>query len=252
MNLAQKGISLVGLGNVGFHLLKSFTNVGVKVTHVLTSGNAPDFYSGKIVKHTHELPEEQLTILCIPDDHIAKLVSDLAGRPIAYTSGSVHLDQLPEGNLGVFYPLQSFSKNRSIDLSEVPFFIEARNAAFAQQLFDLALTLSQSVAYADSEQRRQMHIAAVWINNFTNHMVYQAERYAEAHAINPAVFHPLLRETIAKLGDLSAFEAQTGPARRGDIHILAQHEAALNGLSKEMYHLISQSILETYKKNEQL
>jgi predicted short-subunit dehydrogenase-like oxidoreductase (DUF2520 family) len=171
----------------------------------------------------------------------------LATYPLAYTSGSVRLDQLPEGNIGVFYPLQSFSKNRTIALSEVPFFIEARNADLGDLLFQLAKILSPHVDFADSEQRRHMHLAAVWINNFTNHMVFQAQEYAEAHAIQPEVFLPLLKETIAKLETLSARDAQTGPARRGDLHVLAQHEAALSGAAKEMYQLISRSILETYK-----
>lgn len=248
MNPTKESISLVGLGNVGYHLLEAFMQKGVPLSHVVSSGPAPSHYTGTVVRAVQELPESQLTILCVPDDRIANLVTELPGRPLAYTSGSVRLDQLPEGNLGVFYPLQTFSKSRPVDLAQVPFFIEARNPEFGQQLFDLAKILSPSVDYADSEKRRHMHIAAVWINNFTNHMVFQAQQYAREHHIQSEVFLPLLKETMAKLENLSAYDAQTGPARRGDLHVQQQHEEALNGLSKEMYHLISQSIRETYQK----
>lgn len=250
MNPAEDGISIVGLGNVGYHLLNAFNLKGVPVTHLLTSGTPPSSYQGKTVRRTQELPENQLTILCVPDDRITNLVTELPNRPLAYTSGSVRLDQLPAGNLGVFYPLQSFSKNREIDLENVPFFIEAREHELGENLYELANKLSSYVGYADSEKRRHMHIAAVWINNFTNHMVYQAELYAENHSIDPEIFKPLLKETLSKLESMSAFEAQTGPARRGDKEVLRLHTQAQSGISKEMYQIISRSILETYKSNE--
>jgi predicted short-subunit dehydrogenase-like oxidoreductase (DUF2520 family) len=192
-----------------------------------------------------------LIILCVPDDHIEDLVHSLPNRPLAYTSGSVRLDQLPQGNLGVFYPLQSFSKNRPIELSDVPFFIEARAKNLGKQLYNLASKLSRKVDYADSVKRRHMHIAAVWINNFTNHMVYQAQRYADAHSIDPAIFDALLKETVSKLERMSAFTAQTGPARRGDNQVLKEHAQSLEGLSKEMYQIISRSIQETYNKHDE-
>lgn len=253
MNYPVQRISLIGFGNVGAHLYRAFCEAGIDVSHVLLR-KAQELNSGtSAVQTIDELPEDQLVMLCVPDDAIADLIGQLGTRPIACTSGSVVLDQLPaHENLGVFYPLQTFSAQRSIDISEVPFFIEARNEAFGLGLHQLARQLSTTVAFADSARRKEIHLAAVWINNFTNHMVYRAQDYALRKGIDPQIFQPLLRETVFKLAELSAKEAQTGPARRGDLSVIELHKNALSGMEKELYTLLSQSILQTYSDDEQL
>ena len=253
MNYPVQRISLIGFGNVGAHLYRAFCAAGIEVSHVLLR-KAQQLNQGTTSARTiDELPENQLVLLCVPDDAIEGLIHQLGSRPIAYTSGSVVLDQLPMNeNLGVFYPLQTFSAQRAIDISEVPFFIEARNEAFGLGLFHLARKLSATVAFADSTRRKDIHLAAVWINNFTNHMVYRAQDFALRNAIDPEIFQPLLKETVFKLAELSAKDAQTGPARRGDLSVIEQHKMALSGTEKDLYALISKSILQTYSDDEQL
>ena len=173
--------------------------------------------------------------------------------PVAYTSGSVALNSLPHReSIGVFYPLQTFSKDLDLDVSQVPFLIEASTEKFGNQLFDLATQLSTSVSYADSQKRKELHLAAVWVNNFTNHIVHIAQKYADENNVDFVLLTPLLKETIHKLDYLSAHDAQTGPARRGDLSILEEHMSKLNGVEKELYQLISKSIQNTYSKDGEL
>ncbi|MDX2359751.1 MAG: DUF2520 domain-containing protein [Crocinitomicaceae bacterium] len=236
-------ISIIGSGNVGSHLAHALESSGIEITHF--KHRTDDLKS---------LPKDQLVLLCVPDDVISELVSKIdESCSIAYTSGSVELNSLPTRNLlGVFYPLQTFSKDRSVDLASVPFFIESSTEEFGEQLFALASTISKSVSFANSEERKKMHLAAVWINNFTNHIVHIAQSYCEQQNVDFNHLKPLLKETIEKLEDLSPLEAQTGPARRGDTSIIEQHLSQLKGTEKELYQLLSESITKTYSRDEKL
>jgi predicted short-subunit dehydrogenase-like oxidoreductase (DUF2520 family) len=103
----------------------------------------------------------------------------------------------------------------------------------------------------NSEKRAHLHLAAVWINNFTNHMVYQAQKFASSKQLNYALLLPLLEETVNKLQSQTPFDAQTGPARRGDEATIEKHLSQLDGTTQELYALLTDSIQETYK-NEKL
>ena len=244
-------VSFIGYGNVGYHLVKGFEESGIHVTHIYTRSNKTllsDKIKAKQVHHLDDLPENQLTLICIPDDQIAGVLKSLPDKiPVAYTSGSVQLEDLPKRKeLGVFYPLQTFSKGKDLDLFKIPFFIESNNEDFGSVLFDLAWIISKKVKYASSEERKKIHLAAVWVNNFTNHMLHIADKYMKQENLNFDDLSPLLEETFNKLKYKTPFEAQTGPARRKDQSIIEEHTATLNGTSKEIYALISKSIKETY------
>ena len=259
MKSAIDTISLIGYGNVGSHLARHLRSAGIRTTHLYSRNlrsieDAADELGAIAIDKFQNLPKNQLALICVTDDAIHKTIEEIdTETPIAYTSGSVELSALPEReSLGVFYPLQSFSKNQDLTITEIPFLIEATNKVFAQQLFDLASRLSTKVSYADSKQRKELHLAAVWVNNFTNHIVHIAEKYAASKNLDFSLLQPLLKETIHKLDHLSAFAAQTGPARRGDAEIIDEQAMKLEGLEKEIYLLISKSIRNTYSNNEEL
>lgn len=251
-------ISVVGLGNVGEHLVKGFVGNGVDVSYIVTSHpEAGQFAGDRRISYLHsveELPGNQLVIVCVPDQHIAHVLERIhPDCAVAYTAGSVALHSLPpRENLGVFYPLQTFSKGVDLNLFDVPFFIEANNGVFAETLFNLAWKLSRTVSYASSDDRKKLHLAAVWVNNFTNHMNHKAHAYLQAHNLEYTHLLPLLSETVRKLHVQTPFEAQTGPARRGDKAVIREHLEQLNGMDKDLYSLISDSILQTYFGDEQL
>lgn len=245
-------ISLIGLGNVGSQLYRSFLENEVRVSHVFSrSSKSLDLNQDSMVVNTLDaLPKKQLTLLCVPDGEIRSLIQNIDPEiPVAYTSGSVSLDSFSNRtHVGVFYPLQTFSKGREIAISKVPFFIEADSAVYEKKLVLLAKKLSDHVSIADSEQRKKLHLTAVWVNNFTNHILMQAKAYADEQQVNFEHLKPLLEETVRKLDGMSPYDAQTGPARRGDQQTIDTHLNELTGIQKELYALISKSIQQAYKK----
>lgn len=249
-NSIQK-LSIVGLGNVGSHLFDAFLQESIQVTHVVSRSKPSEHVlaTSTWIQDAKDLPLDELVIVCVPDDLISTVISEIpTACPIAYTSGSVNLSNLPKREeLGVFYPLQTFTKDSPINIFEVPFFIEARSTDFASKLFDLAWVISRNVNYASSEERKKMHLAAVFINNFTNHLAYISKHYLDSEELDFEHLKPLLKETARKLESQDPFAIQTGPARRNDQEIIREHIDALeNPIQKEIYRLISKSIQQTY------
>ncbi len=249
-NSIQK-ISLIGLGNVGSHLYQAFLDAGIEVSHVLIrNGKAPSFLDNRteIINNPEDLPHDQLVLICVPDSVIPSLIDAIPEScPIAYTSGSVDLNSLPKNRtIGVFYALQTFTVGTKVNLFEVPIFIEANDAEFSSRLFDLAWAISRKVSYANSEERLHLHIAAVFINNFTNHIAYISKKHLEAHGLDFDHLKPLLKETAHKLESITPFDAQTGPARRNDQIVIDRHLENLDGMQREIYELLSKSIHKTY------
>jgi predicted short-subunit dehydrogenase-like oxidoreductase (DUF2520 family) len=249
-------VSIIGSGNVATQLGKAFVNSGTIVTHVASRNKANASTLAENLNasacNIDELPENQLAVICVSDDAISEVIEKVPiDTPIVYTSGSVGIDELPKRDrLGVFYPLQTFSKTSEVNMTEVPFLLESENAQFLDAIYDFATLISPSTFIVSSEQRRKIHIAAVWINNFTNHVVHQAQKITQEQDLNYQLLLPLLKETLRKLDNQTAFDAQTGPARRGDSKTIEKHLNAQEGSSKELYQLLTQSILETYKDEE--
>lgn len=251
MNNPIQKLSIVGLGNVGSHLFDAFVQEGMKVTHVFSRSKPSDdvLHETEWVKDPADLPPGQLVIVSVPDDIIASILLQIpTDCPVAYTSGSVNLSSLPtRDNLGVFYPLQTFTKGSPLNIFEVPFFIEANDPDFASKLFDLAWMVSRKVTYANSEDRKKLHLAAVFINNFTNHLAHISKDYLDKENLDFNHLKPLLKETARKLENQDPISIQTGPARRKDQEIINEHlEALENPIQKEIYRLISKSIHQTY------
>ncbi len=247
-------VNIIGSGNVAEQLAIAFQKTDkVNASHIYSTNQSTGKALAKnvnaqFVEKIDELPT-QLTILCVPDDKISGILNEIPDNfPVVYTSGSVDLNQLPKRkDLGVFYPLQTFSKGRKINLFEVPIFIESNNDYFSSTIFDLAWSISRKVEYADSEKRKKLHLCAVFINNFSNHIIYIAEELSKKFNIDFEHFSPLLHETIAKLSVYTAFDAQTGPARRNDKKTIKEHLKMLEDDNyKSIYKTLTESILKTY------
>jgi len=254
--LKKKQISIVGFGNVGYELSNALLLAGISVTHICTRSKVENtnYPNTVFVTDLNTLPVGQLAIICVQDSEIEKIVKSIPSEtPVAYTSGSVKLESLHfKGEIGVFYPLQSFTKGISVNMTEVPFFIESNSVSFGKSLFQLASLLSNNVKYANSDVRSKLHLAAVWVNNFTNHINYIAKDYLDNQELDFEDLKPLLKETIRKIESNSPFEVQTGPARRGDTKTIEKHLTMLNEKQKEIYQLLTESIQKTYSKNDKL
>lgn len=247
-------ISIIGTGNVAFHLGSAFLERGIKIKSIfgrnsVKANELADLLNTEVCSSLDSI-EGDLILICVSDDAINSVIDQLPRNlKIAYTSGSVELHNFSNlNNIGVLYPLQTFSKERTVEIFEVPFLIEANSVDFAQELFDLAWQISRKVSFASSAERKVYHLAAVWMNNFTNHLIYQSKEILDKKELNWEYLLPLLKETVNKLDSINPHEAQTGPARRNDQTIIYQHEEMLSGTPKEIYTLLTKSIIDIYKK----
>ena len=190
-------------------------------------------------------------IIAVKDDALPSVILQLTqGRSeckFFHTAGSVPMSVFGEvAHHGVIYPMQTFSKERMVDFSRVPLFIEANDNETLDQARRIAESVSQKVYELTSEQRRQLHLAAVFACNFSNHCYALAENILANEGIPFDVMLPLVDETAAKVHTISPLQAQTGPAIRYDETILNRQKEMLadDPLTQQLYDLMSKSIHE--------
>ncbi|MDM8159421.1 DUF2520 domain-containing protein [Labilibaculum sp. K2S] len=189
-------------------------------------------------------------------------VSDKALQPIldkwsvpignsVHTAGSIPVDIFENytENYGVFYPLQTFSKERKVDFSNIPICIESNSLELRTDLIELAAKISNSVHLINSEQRKQLHLAAVFTCNFTNHMYCIGQKLLQEKDVDFELLKPLIAETAQKVLQLDPMSAQTGPAVRFDEEIMSSHEKALKNtpVFQKLYRFVSESIYKMHK-----
>ena len=199
--------------------------------------------------------DARLYIVSLKDAAFVQLLPEIvAGKENAlwvHTAGSIPMDVWAGkvNRYGVFYPMQTFSKQREVNFQEVPFFVEAKRPEDVELLKAVAATLSEKVYEASSEQRKSLHLAAVFICNFTNHMYALAADLLEKYNLPFDVMLPLIDETARKVHELAPRDAQTGPAVRYDENVMNNHLAMLvdSPALQEIYKLMSKSIHEHHQ-----
>jgi predicted short-subunit dehydrogenase-like oxidoreductase (DUF2520 family) len=195
-------------------------------------------------------PEADIYIYALKDDILPELIKQMpVGTGLhVHTAGSVDVSVFKgiKENFGVFYPMQTFSKNKRVNFSEIPIFIEASTDADWQILRELASQLSDKVIDCDSKQRMALHLAAVFSCNFTNHLFHLASNILKENELDFKLMLPLIHETIEKLQFITPAEAQTGPAVRNDQTIINKHINALVDMpeAQNIYKLLSENILK--------
>jgi len=250
-------IAFVGSGNVAWHLAPELENAGHRVVE-LYSRNPKNAKSLQNRLYNAEInatldfsqSEIDILILCISDDAIEEVAMELAlpeNAIIVHTSGSQSINRLgytATGNIGVFYPLQTFTKSKKIEFEGIPVLIEAENRATLKALKNLAKSISKQVYTIDSKDRMAIHVAAVIACNFSNYLFGEAEKILNRQGFELDILRPLIAETLNKSLDIGPRDAQTGPAARGDLETLDNHMAFLeNNEFKALYQLISEKIL---------
>lgn len=249
-----KSVGIVGFGNVGFQLANFFYAKKILkfilVRDLAKATSESILLKDLLITDFDQLKKCDLVVVCVSDDAVNKVVVQIPPECIVvHSSGSVGLHQVDrKENMGVFYPLQTFSKERGIDLIKVPILIESKIPSIENQLIEFATQHFDKVRKLNSEQRKQLHLAAVFVNNFTNHLYFQAEEHLKKHQLDFDLLKPLILETAQKLQVISAKSAQTGPARRKDYAVVEAQKAELYGLTKEIYELLTESIIKTYEK----
>lgn len=198
-----------------------------------------------------------LCVLSVIDDAVAGIAAQLSLRKkiLVHTAGAVSMNVLQGAspNYGVLYPLQSLRKELP-SIPEIPFLVDGSSEEVKVLLADFASTLSTCVQLAGDEERMRLHLAAVVVNNFTNHLYAVTEQYCNKYQLSFQLLQPLIMETVERLKTESALQLQTGPARRGDEQTMQKHLQLLYNDPKmlDLYKTISNSILKTYHKNKEL
>ncbi|MFD2567848.1 Rossmann-like and DUF2520 domain-containing protein [Pseudotenacibaculum haliotis] len=246
-------VVVVGSGNVATHLIQAFSQVDTICLKQVYTRNLDDLETFKItipVTNSLDLLEEaDVTIIAVSDDAISEVSSQIQNSFVVHTSGNTGMQQLRNSTRkGVFYPLQSFSKEKPVDFHHIPFCLEVENSKDMAMLEILANALGGSIYHISSDQRKNIHVAAVFANNFTNHMYQMAKDICDTHQIPFDILQPLIEETADKVKRLSPKDAQTGPAIRKDEKTIKNHLNLLDSSQKELYKHLTESIQKHGKK----
>lgn len=255
---ARDRIFLIGTGRMAFHLGHALVRAGLRVAGV----------AGRDPARTHDLardlhstpydiaerwPHAELYLMAVSDDAIAPLAAHITERDavVAHTSGALGTDMLaPHAHAGVLWPIQSLSPGAPEDLGRTPLVVDANDARARALLLDLARSLSGRVVELPLEQRRLLHLAAVFASNFPVFLLHQAQQLLRREGLAPDLLLPLWSRTTQKAAEVGPAEALTGPARRGDEGTLRRHLDHLAGdpdLRRE-YALLSELIAAAFPR----
>ncbi|KAF2506691.1 DUF2520 domain-containing protein [Flavobacterium zhairuonense] len=250
-------LSIIGSGNVAQHLIKAFAKSEAIEIVQLFSRKKEALLSlideDKIATDLAQLTKPaDLYVIAVSDNAISEVSQQLPfqNKLVVHTSGAAPLNSLHSKNRrGVFYPLQSFSKNKALDFSVIPMCLEAENISDFELLEQTAKAISNAVFAINSEQRKALHVAAVFVNNFTNHLYQIGQEICDENKVPFEVLKPLIQETAEKINILDPIDAQTGPAKRNDTNTIEAHLAFLtNENQKNIYKILTQSIQNNGKK----
>ncbi|MEA5258539.1 Rossmann-like and DUF2520 domain-containing protein [Arcicella aquatica] len=257
-------ISFIGSGNVAWHLSQALENIGHSVEEVYSRNPKHAEALTKLLYNAsahHSLDfrdsAAQIFFLCVSDDAISEVIKHLTlplDAILIHTSGSKSLHEMDEMlrvysdipiKTGVFYPVQTFSKVFHVNFSTIPICIESDNESVENLLITLGQELSDITYAVNSEERKVLHVAAVFACNFTNHLLGVAQELMEENDLEFDLLKPLIHETVRKaLDSKNIFNVQTGPAVRDDQKIINQHLLFLKQLPdyQHIYRALSEGI----------
>lgn len=255
---------ILGAGNLASSLAPALARAGVEIVQVFsrTEQSAARLalclnnLQATCVLTTTSLkdikPDAELYIYAIRDDALPEVIEQVAALGCGgealhmHTSGSAPLQTLSKWfrRAAVFYPFQTFTLNAEVDFSHVPLFIEATDELTLGQVRTIALLLTQNIYVADESQRKRLHIAGVFANNFSNAMFAIASEQLQRAGLPFSVLLPLITQTAQKVHRMSPKQAQTGPAARHDLGTIAEHLEKLSGQEQQIYQLLTDYILQ--------
>jgi predicted short-subunit dehydrogenase-like oxidoreductase (DUF2520 family) len=259
-----KRIVIIGAGNLGNHLGSIFFRKGIEILQVcnrtpesgkkLANATGAEYISdiSRITKNA------DLYLLSVSDSAIEKLVKKikLGDKLIVHCSGAFPMDILKtsSSSYGVFYPLQTFSLHKPVRYTMTPLCIEANSKRGEQLLVELGESISRNVHVVSGEQRRILHLAAVFANNFTNFMYAIAEDLLQEYRIPFSLLLPIIKQTTINVSRGTAFKHQTGPAIREDFKVMKKHIQLLRRYPEyhEIYELLSNNIIKYKKSHDKL
>ena len=258
MNIVKNFVCL-GAGNLAHGLCTNLTQAGFKLIKVYSKSDSAAELAEKYHARSSDKPDSLpdnigFIIMAVSDDSIPSVINDFSGVevPVFHTAGSVSMNVF-KGRIkryGVIYPIQTFSKQKDISLRKVPVLVEACETSTLELAKSIAGKLSETVIEADSEKRCNVHIAAVFACNFMNHMQTMAGDILQKNDLPKDLLRPLVEETCQKILTLIPVDAQTGPAKRGDVKVLEKHSSMLQDWPeyKQVYDMLSEQIRKKYNR----
>ncbi|MDE6652406.1 MAG: DUF2520 domain-containing protein [Paramuribaculum sp.] len=260
---SRKGVVILGAGNVASALAPALEAAGFSIRQVFSRNIANAQALASCLADTEPVDnpdsivsDAEFYIISLTDTAIAGIAERLknTGGLWMHTSGGIPASELApaSGDYGVLYPLQTFSKGRSVDFADVPLFIEANTPENLQRIREIAEKISKTVSEADSHKRLRLHAAAVFACNFVNYLWSNADSILSAGGESLDVLYPLIKETIAKAIAISPYAPQTGPARRGDTAVTERHVTVMTPRQAELYRMLAEEIADTYLKDRPL
>ena len=249
-------ITIIGSGNVATHLATAFKNAGHPIVQVYSR----DMQNASLLAYHVKAeaiddlkqinPATDLFVIAVKDDAIEPIAAELAkyNKLIVHTSGATNLQTLLKytQNAGVFYPLQTFSKTKQVNFNTVPLCIEGADEKITSTLNELAYTVSQNVYRINSDQRKTLHLAAVFACNFPNYLYYVSQQLLAEKQLPFDLLRPLILETAEKVQEHLPVNVQTGPAVRNDEKTMDSHLEQLqqNPDLQAIYEQLSQGIIK--------
>lgn len=256
MSKLKLNIVVVGAGNVAWHLAKELQKNEQKIIQVYNRSVEPAISLSHRLKCDFTTRIEDINqkgdlyILTVKDsviEEVSELIN-IKNKLIVHTSGAVEQDVIKHKRRGVFYPLQTFSKEKKLNFKNIPFCIEASTSEDYSTLMRLATLLSPKVYNIDSNQRKVLHVAAVFACNFSNYMYMISDEILSDSNIPLDILYPLIKETAIKISKHKPKDVQTGPAVRKDKSVIEEHLNYLNnGKNYDIYKLLSKSIIDKNK-----
>lgn len=257
-------IVIVGAGNLATNLGEALKQSGKRVEQVFSRTEesalvlASRLGCDYVTSLEQIVPDADLYIVSVKDNVLGNVLGEVVERAgngiVVHTAGSIPMSVFGETEVrhGVFYPMQTFSKQKIVDFSNLPIFVEASDEDTCNTLEVFASDLSNNVYRLDSDHRRYLHLAAVFACNFTNHCFTLADDILHEQGLPFSVMMPLIRETVDKVEVISPLDAQTGPAVRGDKNVMdAQTVLIDNDMARKVYETMSESII-SYKERSKL
>ena len=240
--------AIIGSGNVAHFLAHILTEKGLTISQVHSrnsvSGNSLALKANAKFEEEITSINAEVIFIAVQDEQIENCLKQLPHSSILlYTSGTVDLAPIFPQNCGVFYPLQTFSKNNYCIPFNGPILLDDKNKEVNNYAIQLCSILNLSYKITSSDERKNIHLCAVFLNNFINHIACIGLSEAKERKIDLSLFTPLLKKTFENILSNDPFENQSGPAKRNDKIIINEHIALLDGNSKTIYHLITESIL---------
>lgn len=250
-------IVLIGAGNAATHIGRACVSRGIRVRYVFSRREES---REKLASTVGARPLDDLAslgniepvdliLLSISDDAIREVASKIPKGDfiVAHTSGVTPIDAMGDhSERGIFYPVQSLQQEREINFREVPICLEASDEVTHDRLKQLADEIAGPTYDLNSEQRRWLHLAAVFANNFTNQLYGISDELLEKYGMPLEVLQPLIEETARRITEDKPAQLQTGPASRGDKESIEKHRKMLENHPDwlEVYDAITKMILK--------